>query len=318
MVRTILTDAFRLEYPIVLAPMGGVAGGILAAAVSNAGGLGLVGGGYGDIAWLRRELPLVASGTSRPWGAGLITWNITKDALSLILSYRPAAVMLSFGNPAPHVELIKQQSVKLICQVQTLNMARQAKLAGADFIVAQGAEAGGHGAERGLFTLLPAVIDAVQPTPVIAAGGIADGRGLAAAMIMGACGAMVGTRFYASHEALGHARIKSRLVEANAEDTARTRVFDTIRGFEWPQEFTGRAIKNGFYNRWHGRESELAANVGQERVLYERAVEEADTDTRVIFAGEALDLIRDIRPAADIVRSMAAEADGLLAKATSI
>jgi nitronate monooxygenase len=175
--RTALTEAFGLAYPIVLAPMGTVAGGQLAAAVSTAGGLGVVGGGYGDPDWLVRELALVQAATDRPWGIGLITWHATADVVELALRYRPAAFLLSFGDVRPFAPAIKAAGCTLICQVQDVEAACEAVAAGADFIVAQGSEAGGHGAVRATLPLVPAVVDAVAPVPVLAAGGIADGRG---------------------------------------------------------------------------------------------------------------------------------------------
>jgi nitronate monooxygenase len=249
-IRTALTEAFGLEYPIVLAPMGTVAGGQLAAAVSNAGGLGLVGGGYGDPDWLMRELDLVQAATDRPWGVGLITWHATPDVVELALRAHPAAFLLSFGDVRPFAPAIKDAGCTFICQVQDVAAAREAVAAGADVIVAQGSEAGGHGAVRATLPLVPAVVDAVAPVPVLAAGGIADGRGMAAALMLGAQGAMIGTRFSAASESLTHEQAKARIVAAHAADTDRTRVFDIIRGYgAWPAPYTARAVRNDFFAR---------------------------------------------------------------------
>jgi nitronate monooxygenase len=171
-IRTALTERFGLEYPIVLAPMGTVSGGHLAAAVSNAGGLGLVGGGYGERDWMRAELSLARAESTRPWGLGLITWPATNETVELALGYEPDVFMLSFGDPRPFVRAIKAAGCALLCQIQDVEDARAAKRAGADIIVAQGTEAGGHGALRATLPLVPAVVDAVAPTPVLAAGGI--------------------------------------------------------------------------------------------------------------------------------------------------
>ncbi len=179
-IRTALREVFGLQHPIVLAPMASVSGGQLAAVVSNAGGLGLVGGGYGDPNWLREELSLARNEAERPWGVGLITWHATHETVELALSYEPHAFMLSFGDPAPYVPTIKEGGCQLICQVHDVEGALAAEAAGADFIVAQGTEAGGHGADRSTLPLVLAVVDAVAPTPVLAAGGIADGRGCGA------------------------------------------------------------------------------------------------------------------------------------------
>jgi nitronate monooxygenase len=255
---------------------------------------------------------LVRAETARPWGVGFITWHAGREAVELALSYRPAAVFLSFGDPLKYAELVKGAGCTLICQVQEVEEARAAVAAGADMIVAQGAEAGGHGALRATLPLVPAVVDAVAPVPVLAAGGIADGRGLAAALMLGAQGAVLGTRFLAAVESLGHERARARVVAARAADTARTRVFDPVRGFFWPEGFSARALRNGFFDRWHGRENELNAALGTETLTYARAVREADFDTAVVFAGEAVDLIDAVEPAADLVRRIGVEAEARL------
>jgi nitronate monooxygenase len=312
MIVTALTEMFGLRHPIVLGPMGGVSGGHLAATVSNAGGLGLVGGGYGDPAWLRAELSRVKEKTSRPWGVGLITWAIDRSVLDLALSYRPNAFMLSFGDPRPYAPAIKSAGCKLICQVQDVEQARVAREAGADLIVAEGTEAGGHGGARATLPLVPAVVDAVAPTPVVAAGGIADGRGLAAALMLGAHGALLGTRFYASNEALGQDGAKRCIVDARGEQTARTRVFDIVRGYAWPSEFPGRALRNRFMERWDGRESDLAVALESERAAYQTAARKGDYDTAVVWAGEAVDLIKSVESAAALVARISAEAEAQL------
>ena len=311
-IRTALTEAFGLEYPMVLAPMASVSGGRLAAAVSNAGGLGLVGGGYGDYAWLRDELSVVKAETARPWGIGLITWATTPETVQLALSYEPQTFMLSFGDPRPYVPAIKEAGCKLICQVQCLEGARTAKVAGADVIVAQGTEAGGHGATRATLPLVPAVVDAVAPTPVLAAGGIADGRGLAAALMLGAQGVLIGTRFYTATESLGHWRAKERIVAAEGGQTQRTRVFDAVRGYEWPDGYTGRALRNPFLERWDGREDDLTAALDAEGRTFQEAVREGDFDTAMVWAGEAVDLIASVADAGELVRSIGTEAESSL------
>jgi nitronate monooxygenase len=311
-IRTALTEKFGLECPVVSAPMGSVAGGRLAAAVSNAGALGLVGGGYGVPDWLRTELSIARDGTARPWGVGLITWHATREAVELALSYEPHAFMLSFGDPRPFVPAIKEAGSALICQVQNVEDGRAAKAAGADIIVAQGTEAGGHGADRSTLPLVPAVVDAVAPTPALAAGGIVDGRGLAAVLMLGAQGALMGTRFYATTEALGHPRAKELLVAARGSDTRRTRVFDVVREHAWPEPYTGRAIRNPFMERWDGREEDLTAALNEEIPVFQAAVREGDFDTAMVWAGEAVDLISDVTPAAELVRRIGDEAEAHL------
>jgi nitronate monooxygenase len=293
-------DVLGIAKPLVLAPMGFVSGGALAAAVSRAGGLGLIGGGYGDADWIRREFKQ-AEGAHV--GIGFITWSLAQqpELLDLALGHKPRAVMLSFGDPRPFAEKIRRSGAKLICQVQSLAIARQALEAQPDVLVAQGTEAGGHGGERSLFALLPAVRDLAADKPILAAGGIADRRGFEAALALGAAGVLVGTRFSASNEALTAPPAKKRIVEASGDATVRTTVFDVVRNFDW-RGITGRALRNRFTDTWHGREHELVANRDAEVAKYWKAVERQDFDTALIFAGEAVDLIDSVLPAAEIVR----------------
>ena len=312
MIVTRLTERFGLHHPIVLAPMGGVAGGRLAAAVANAGGLGLVGGGYGDREWMTRELALVKAHTAGAWGVGLITWSISPGILELALAQQPRAVMLSFGDPRPHAAAIRSAGCALICQVQGRDEARLAQEAGADFIVAQGTEAGGHGASRATLPLVPTIVDFVAPTPVIAAGGIVDGRGVSAALMLGADGALMGTRFCASTEALGRERAKQRLVAAHGGETARTRVFDIVRDYAWPAPYTGRALRNDFMARFDGREDALVSTLDVERVAYRKAADADDYDTALVWAGEGVDLVTTIEPAGTLVTRIGDDAESRL------
>ncbi|MDE1968821.1 MAG: nitronate monooxygenase [Alphaproteobacteria bacterium] len=316
--RTRLTEKLGIAHPILLAPMGGVAGGRLAAAVSDAGGLGLIGGGYGDAVWLDREFE--ASGNRRV-GCGFITWSLAKNPalLDRVLARAPAALMLSFGDPRPFAARIRAAGCVLICQVQDRDQTLQALDVGAEIIVAQGTEAGGHGGARATLPLVPALVDLVArrapDAMVVAAGGIADGRGLAAALTLGAEGVLVGTRFYATAESLAHDVAKARVVAASGETTLRTTTFDIVRGLDWPKPFTGRALGNAFSARWHGREGELAAAQAAEMQRYKAAVEAGDFATAVIFAGEDVDLIDDVPPAAVIVARLTGEAEHALRSA---
>jgi nitronate monooxygenase len=255
--------------------------------------------------------------TTRPWGIGFITWSITPEVFQLALDAKPHAVFLSFGDPRPYAERVRGVGARLFCQVQDMAGVRLALEARADVIVAEGTEAGGHGGRRATLPLVPAVVDAAGDVPVLAAGGIADGRGLAAALMLGAQGVSLGTRFFASDEALGHPALKRRLVEARADDTARTRVFDIVRGYNWPEAsdgrvIDGRAVRNRFATQWNGREPELASAVERERAAYFAAAEAGDTETMVVWAGEGIDLIDRIEPARDIVQRIAQEAEARL------
>ena len=274
---TRLTRSLHLRHPIISAPMAFAGGGVLAAAVSRAGGLGLIGGGYGDPGWLSEQFTAAAG---QGVGVGFISWSLRKSpsVLTDILKYRPAAVMLSFGDPRPFVDDIRSIDATLICQCQDMDHVMDAVDAGADIIVAQGGEAGGHGALRGTLSFVPEVSDFLTrqspETLLLAAGGIADGRGLAAALLLGADGVLLGTRLWASREALvkpGHHRA---IVEANGDGTLRTQVADIARQIPWPRGFSARIARNAFTNRWHGHEDALQKNIAMEGPKYRQAFAE--------------------------------------------
>jgi nitronate monooxygenase len=313
-ISTRVTALLGIEHPVLLAPMDTVADGRLAGAVSKAGGLGLIGGGYGVAGWREREV--AAAGNTRV-GCGFITWSLAKQPalLNRALDHAPAAIMLSFGDVNPFAGKVRAAGSKLICQVQTLKQARAAADAGADIIVAQGTEAGGHGAARGTMTLVPEVVDALPNVPVVAAGGIADGRGLAAAMMLGAEGILMGTRFYASQEGVVHEEAKRRVVAASGDDTLRGRVIDIVRAKDWPAPYNIRTLRNAYSDRWHGRESDLTRSLDVETPRYMAARAAGDFDTAFVVSGEALGLIHDLPEAGDIVARTVAQAESLLQKA---
>jgi nitronate monooxygenase len=312
---TAFTKLFSLRHPIALAPMGGSAGGALAAAVSNGGGLGLLGGGSGDPDWLARELPIVADGTDKPWGVGFQSWAVDVAAVMQVLKHSPRAVMLSFGDPRAFLAPIRQAGAALILQVTDLEEARQAVDLGADVIVAQGTEGGGHGARRGRSTLpfVPVVVDLAAPTPVLAAGGIADGRGVAAALALGAAGALIGTRFQATAEALADPSVTRAIIEGSGEDTERSTVLDIARGSRWPSKYPARTLGHPFLDEWRGREDELAANADARRA-YQDGVARGDLPPQPVWASEAIDLISDLPSAAELVGILAAQAEEALAR----
>src|SRR4051812_13539267 len=267
-IETALTRLLGIEHPILLAPMGSAAGGKLAAAVTHAGGLGMIGSSYASTKAIKQEL--TEAGNARI-GIGFILWALERNqaALDVALEARPSAIMLSFGDPTPFTSRIKNAGCKIICQVQTLAHAKQAADAGADIIIAQGRDAGGHsGTTRGTMGLVPAVVDAVAPIPVVAAGGIADGGGLAAALALGAAGGSMGARFTASRESLWDAAMKAAALAAGGDQTMQTRVFDVVRGAPWPENYPGRALRNIFSAQWHGREETLQARQAEEEKAY--------------------------------------------------
>lgn len=204
----------------------------------------------------------------------------------------------------------------MICQIQSVEQAKEALNHGADVLIAQGGEAGGHGVSRGTFALVPAVCDVAGDVPVAAAGGVADGRGLAAALMLGASGVLVGTRFYATQEAAGLQSAKEAICGASGDRTIRSTIFDIARKNVWPAPYTGRVLQNEFSERWRGREPELMQR-HDEADRYAEARASGDFRTAAVIAGEAADLIRDIPSARSVVEGMVAEATQLLAGASN-
>ncbi len=313
--RTLFTDMMSISHPIVLAPMGGCAGGALAAAVSNGGGLGLVGGGREDRTWLERELAVVTDTTDKPWGIGFQFWSTRQEVVAGALEFRPHAVMLSFGDPTGLAQLVVDAGVPLILQVTDLEEAKQAVALGASVIVAQGAEAGGHSGRRATLPFVPIVVDLAAPTPVLAAGGIADGRGIAAVLALGAAGALLGTRFQLTPEALVSADVAKAIMEGQGEDTERSRILDIAgRRVPWPERYPARTLRNAFLDHWRGREEELEANE-QAKAQFREAVDQGDLAAVPVWASEAIDLINDVVPASELVGFLATEAEKALIRA---
>lgn len=316
LITTSVTQLLGIDHPVLLAPMDLIADGRLVAAVDTAGGFGILGGGYGEEEWLVRELDVLDRLNAR-FGVGFITWSMAKKPrlLDLALERKPVAVMLSFGSPVPFIDRIKRTGTIVICQIQSVALAKEAIAEGADILVVQGTEGGGHGASRGLITLVPEVIDVLGPRiPIVAAGGIADGRGLAAVLMLGAAGVLMGTRFYATQEAAGAQAAKELIRAATGDDTLRSIVFDISRRNVWPAPFTGRCLRNVHADRWLGREVELMRHLDEEAEKYATARAEGNFDIAAVIAGEAAGLIHDIPSAHDVIERVVQEASALLAR----
>ncbi len=323
---TRFTRAFDLQTPIALAPMALASGGALAAACVHAGALGLVGGGYGELAWTQREyqLALDAVGVEqrKRLGLGFITWKLDEDAsalawaLNLPVDQRPRAVMLSFGDPRPYAQRIAASGAKLLCQVQRLAQLAPALEAGAQIIIAQGAEAGGHGANalegRATFTLVPEISDHLArhapQTLLLAAGGVADGRGLAAALSLGADGVLVGSRLWASTESLAVAGAVAAALAASGDDTARSAVFDILRRKHWPAPYDFRALRNALHRQWETCLDDLRSDPQAARADYDAGVAAGDFSRAHTTVGEAVGLMSDVSGAQDLIARMTHEA----------
>jgi len=318
-ISTRLTQRLGLTHPVISAPMDVIAGGKLAAAVSGAGGLGMLGGGYSeDDGWFEREF---AAAGNQAIGCGFITWALRQNpkALDAVIARKPKAIFLSFDDPEPFASRIKGAGIPVICQLQTRADAERALDCGVDVIVAQGTEGGGHGGMRATLTLVPELADLIAKraphTLLCAAGGIADGRGLAASLMLGADGVVVGTRFWASKEALVNPKLHEAALAASGDDTVRQSVLDIVRERPWPARYTGRVLKNQFVGEWLGREGELREAKASQIERYQAASKAGDATVAATIVGENVSLIHAIEPAAVILQRMVAEAEALLAGA---
>lgn len=313
--KTKLTESWQLKHPLVLASMAGAAGGALARAVSDAGGLGMLGLGAADSAeWLNREAAIARK--AERFGIGIQLWTLKDrpDLIDITLAEKPFAVCLSFGDPAPFADHIHAAGALLIAQVQTAELAEQAIAAGVDALVAQGTEAGGHTGSVGTLPLLQRVLQIAAPTgiPVIAAGGIASGAGIAGVLAMGADGVWIGTRFVATDESLASQAVKLQIEEASEADTIHTHVFDIVQNFDWPDDFPGRALRNDFTERWHGRENELRDRLSEAATEFDAAKRAGDQSKAAVYAGQAVGLIGKSLPAAAVVEQLMSDTESVL------
>jgi nitronate monooxygenase/enoyl-[acyl-carrier protein] reductase II len=313
--RTPLCDALGIEVPIGSAGMaGGHARAGLAAAVSNAGALGGLGGIYSEgPVMLREEIRKTRELTSKPFSVNLWCFFLNQfpQFLDVAIEERVPSVTLSFGPLGDHARRAKDGGLIVLRQVQTVAGAREAVGAGVDVLIAQGGESGGHTGSVATMALVPQAVDVAGSIPVIAAGGIADGRGLVAALALGAQGAIMGTRFVASEEATSPKGQREKIIAATADDTVYTDVFDVIDGMKWPAGISGRSIRSAFSDEWHGREAELATQ--REAILAESGVpNEAPERAWSAYAGQSAGLVRDVKPAAAIVADIMREAETVL------
>jgi len=313
MLRTRVCELLGIDHPIINSPMAGAATAELAAAVSEAGGFGLIGAGSNSPDWLRDQIRAVRERTSRPFGVGFISsFPGLKELVQVALEERVTAVSHSFADPTPYIPAAHEAGIKVLAQVQKVSHARIAALAGVDAITAQGSEAGGHTGYNGTLPMVPAVIDVVGDIPVIAAGGIADGRGLAAVFMLGAEGAFIGTRFVASRESARQEWEKLHVVQAGTDDTILTKAYDLALGSAFPRDIGDRVIRNDFNAEWSGRDAEVMAHRDELRSQLAAADQARDTNVAPIRAGNAVGLFSTIEPAGEILRRIVEEAEAIL------
>lgn len=334
MLRTRFTDRFGLSTPVALAPMALASGGALTAACARAGALGLLGGAYGDLAWTQREQQLALASTAPEqrarMGVGFISWKLDENAsaldwvLDLPEPERPRAVMLSFGDPRPYARRIAQAGCRLVCQIQRLEQLPAVLEAGAEVVVAQGGEAGGHGMDalhgRATFTLVPELADALAAqspqTLLLAAGGVADGRGLAAALMLGADGVLVGSRLWAAQESLAARGAQAMALTTDGDGTARSAIFDILRRKNWPAPYDFRAIRNTLHRALEADLTGLRAQPEEARAAYDAGVAAGDFHRAHVTVGEGVGLIHDVAPAEVLIGRMTRQAQALLGRSS--
>lgn len=302
MIRTRFTEAFGVEHPIMSAPMARHSGPGLAAAVSAAGGLGSFGAMGMEPSAAADAIATVRTSTDRPLGVGFITpfLGFTEPLFDAVLAASPDVVALSFTDPEPWLGRARAAGAKVMCQVQTLDAARTAADAGADAVVVQGNEAGGHTGTMAMLPLLGAVVDALPDVVTLAAGGIGDGRTLAAALLAGADGAWLGTAFLATAECveIGDDH-KAAIVASDGGDTVFTRAYDIASGLPWPAAIGERVRRDAFTDEWAEREAALRA-------------QRVQPTTRAVLYGQSAAFVDAVRPAGDVVRQISGDAERVL------
>jgi NAD(P)H-dependent flavin oxidoreductase YrpB (nitropropane dioxygenase family) len=305
---TPVCDLLGIELPILQAGMSTYTTPELVAAVSNAGGLGIIGGLSRPADELREEINKVRELTDLPFGVNHVVSQLDDAGLDVTLELRVPVLSLSWGRAGELVRRAHEAGIKVVHQVNTPEEAGQVAADGADVIVAQGTEGGGHVGAMSTLPLVPQVIDVVNAVPVLAAGGIADGRGLAAVLMLGAQGALLGTRFLATPEARGRGHSKDVILNALGSQTVASKFFDDVLGIRWPGALV-RSIRNPLLDRWAQRQQDWALAADQIRPSLEASMEAGD----FVLAGESAGMIHDIVPAGELVMRIAREAEALLA-----
>ena len=316
MLRTPFTQALGLQYPVLSAPMSYHSGGTLAAAVSKAGGLGTF-GGTNDMGadWTREQIAYIRSQTDNLFGVGFITQLIEHNPTNfeIALEERVPVVIFSFADPRPWLPMARDAGAFTICQVQSLELARLAVEAGADALLAQGNEAGGHTGQINLLPLLVDLVESYPQTPTLAAGGITSGRALAGVLAAGAVGASLGTALLPTPEAVEVPdAFKERIVLSDGQDTVFTRLYDLLGTRPWPPGIAGRVYLNRLVREWDGRDDEILAH--REELASDVAAGRARQDPEVssVYMGQGAGQVNAIRPAAEVVREICDGAEALL------
>ena len=321
MIRTRLTDFLQIKHPILNAPMATSATAELAGAVSASGGFGMLGMGntVPDPEWLEFQIKRVREITDKPFGVGFITSvEDIGELVSVAVRNKVDLIGHSFSDPSPFMADAQNAGIKVLAQVQTLGQAINAREIGVDLIVAQGTDGGGHTGHIGTISIVPAVVDACPEIPVLAAGGIVDGRGVAAALALGASGVWVGSRFVASNEWFGPEWAKQALTEVTTDETIVTKSYDLATDAPFPFEVGHRVIQNKFTKRWHQNYEELLEQKEDLKTDIALAMKNADLSVAPVNASSASGAITSVDKASEIIRKMMDEAEGVLKNIGSV
>lgn len=315
MIRTPFTELIGVEHPVVSAGMGaGMTDGDLAGRVSEAGGLGVIGASWLDAADVRKMVERAREITSKPIGINLLLFG-NEQLLDDVLEAKPAVLSTAWAREDQELAAIfaraHDRGIRVMHMITTLAGAVRAAEAGADVIVAQGCEGGGHVGEIGTSVIVRQVAREVAPIPVVGAGGFVDGAGLAAALALGAAGVLLGTRFLATDECPVPASYKAAVVKSDGHDTVVTTVADTFSGNDWPGAW-GRVLRTRFIEEWLGREPELRRRREEVRARLKAAREEGDWDYGIVWTGQSAGLISSVQPAGEVVQQIVAEAEEIL------
>jgi NAD(P)H-dependent flavin oxidoreductase YrpB (nitropropane dioxygenase family) len=316
MIKTPVCDLMGIEHPIALGGMGSIYSPALVAAVSNAGGLGAMGCHNLPPDRIRKGAAEIRENTNKPFALNFLIFSAEEECFAAALAERPPHMAFAWPRPdqdiAGYIARAHDVGCKVTFMAGGVPEAVRAAEAGADVIVAQGTEGGGHVSWMTSMTLVPMVVDAVAPVPVLAAGGFVDGRGLAAALALGADGILLGTRFLASDESPLHPNFKQAIVDADGHDTVLTEIPDIAQATVWPGAMS-RSKRNGFIERWMGREWALRQHQAEALADIIDARTSGDVERAPLSMGQDAGLIDEVLPAAEIVRRIAADAEAILA-----
>jgi NAD(P)H-dependent flavin oxidoreductase YrpB (nitropropane dioxygenase family) len=315
LITTPVCDLLGIRHPVVLGGMAGASATPLVAAVSNAGALGVLGVARLQPEEIAQGIAAVRRATREPFGLNLVLFSASTAAVDTVLDARPPVFSAAWASPEQDLAALfgraHEAGSRVLYMASTVTEASRATKAGADVIVAQGTEGGGHVGFMASMVLVPMIVDAVGPTPVLAAGGVADGRGLAAALALGAQGVLLGTRFLATRESPLPASFKQAVLESDGHDTWLTEIPDIARGEVWPGAMA-RCRRNAFVERWAGREWELRARRSEVSAAVARARAAGDAEEAPLLIGQDAGLIHDLPPAAEVVERIVADAAAIL------